>query len=132
MTRTTALAVLLTFSLMSACTVIALPPDTDSDGGESTATKPIDACDCYEQCGSIGFYCANASTCECGDIIDVTCSDGAHKLCECAGHECSFEEWLINYVTCFQWEEQPNAEFTLCLGVFYGYTCDIAVQECTQ
>jgi hypothetical protein len=124
-------------SLLSACAVVALPPDTESD--ESVADNhPIDSdCDCAAECNANGYYCAEAATCTCGAHIDESCATGASNLCECLmvldGYACTSGDWIAYYATCYKFEVQPDAGQVLCFSVYYPpQECASAVDACMK
>lgn len=118
-------------ALLSACTIVASPPDRDE-----TRDPPADNCDCAIACEADGFQCADSVSCACGSYTDPLCAVGADKMCACiaeiSGESCTDSERLLAYTTCFRWELHPDADNVLCFGVYSDSTCQDAVNGCLQ
>lgn len=122
-------------ALLSACTYVTMPPETDG-GGDTTTTKQQSSCDCYDECEAYGYACADAATCACGDYLDPQCANGASNLCSCLyseqAYQCTGDDWIAYYVTCYQWTDHPDAETIMCFSAYSVDQCDAAVAACFQ
>lgn len=91
-----------------------------------------DRCDCYAECESSGFACADQDTCSCGDVLDDICADGAGFACYCAEPQCTEEEWLDMYTQCYRAENVDLTEAVVCFAVYDDTTCAEAADACLE
>ncbi len=112
--------------LVLSCSGANTPQTEETDTASTRADT--NTCDCYAECESIGYECADAASCACGDFLDPMCADGASYMCACLG-TCTPDDWIVYYTTCFQFVDQPLAGVVICYDV-WGDDCQGAANAC--